>query len=314
MVSCLYPNSMRTLSSINTGLLESTGHCLVFTPNSLPIDGIFVRTPYCTFNPAKTVSIVICTYGRPESLNETLASLTEQTYKDFEVILLTEKGDLSQLRDSGLRCARGDIVSFIDDDVYCPPAWLESVVKGFRVGVVGVSGPTFIPDSFRGKRDLFKWPWLGIHDWLFLEGKALIPGYLSSSGTPSYASSRGTVFQEDCDCLYLEACNISVRKKEAIEVGGFDLSFTKTSEWCEVDLSLKLSQRGQLRFLGGASLTHKPSQEGIYKERLKTNHRWKNFLYFQKKWENKFIKPGLMTYAYRGWVWTYLTLKNIRMI
>ncbi len=303
-----------TFTLINTWLPKGQGQSLVLTPHYLFNDSWRVHNLNFSHRHKKSVSIIICTYERPESLNETLESLTKQTFKDFEVILITEKGDLSTLRDIGLRCARGDIVSFIDDDVYCPPVWLESVTQSFREGVVGVSGPTIILDEFKNNRDVFKFRWFkNIHDFIFLIGRGQLPGYLSDCGTPSLASCSDRLKFEG-EVNYLEACNMAVRKSEAISVGGFDRTYTKTSEWCEVDLALSLSKHGKLLYCQKASLEHRPSKQGIYTSRLKTKHRWENFIYFQKKWEGKVIKKGLRTWAYRGFVWIYLTLKNTQMI
>ena len=103
---------------------------------------------------------------------------------------------------------------------------------------------------------------------------------------------------------------MSVKRDDALDVGGFDDALVSTSEWCEVDLALKLRSRGKLIYSSKAALEHRPSKAGIYKARLSTDHRWLNFLHFQKKW----IKPSLKTYLYRGFIWTYLRMKNLRMI
>lgn len=255
-----------------------------------------------------TVSIVICTYGRPESLNDTLESLTKQTYRDFEVLLITEKGNLSQLRDKGLRSSCGDIVIFIDDDVYCPSNWLQNTVECFRKGVVGVTGPTWITEKYRQNRDIFKYQTLRkIHDWAF--GVPNRPGHLSKSGTPSMASNDADNKYEG-EVQYLECCNMSVKRKEALDAGGFDPLFIRTSEWCELDLSFKISKKGKLIFIQGAALYHRPSKEGIYTARLSTSHRWKNFIKFQKRW----VKSSVLTYIYRGFIWTYLKVKETKII
>ena len=307
----VYPVRVNSSSAIDTiieRLYENKGCSVVYSlaglhgnlDNVWPLDNIS--------RPKKAVSIVICTYGRPESLNETLASLTKQTFKDFEVILLTEKGDLSKLRDTGLKSARGDIVSFIDDDVYCPPTWLEGVTQSFREGIVGVTGPTIIKASFRANRDVFKYRRLRwLQDKLFKV--PCKPGHLSQTGTPSMESNN-----ESCSYKgpveYLECCNMSFKKKEAIDVGGFDRNYVRTGEWSEVDLSLRLRRRGTLYFTPLARLEHRPSKQGIYTARIQTDHRWKNFVYFQRSW----IKPSLRRHLYWIFVWTYLKMKNLRMI
>jgi GT2 family glycosyltransferase len=287
---------------------KNPGCSVVFTSDSLSNDLDYLHSITDTWRPKKAVSIVICTYGRPESLNETLLSLTHQSYRNFEVILITEKGHLSELRDKGLRSANGDIVCFIDDDVCCPPAWLQGTVESFREGVVGVTGPTWITQEYRQNRDIFKYQALRrLNDWAF--GVSAKPGHLSKTGAPSMESNWESCKYEG-PVQYLECCNMSVKRQEALDAGGFDPIYIRTSEWCELDLSLRLSKKGQLIFSQSAALYHRPSKAGVYKARLQTNHRWKNFITFQKKW----IKPSLRTFIYRGFIWTYLKMKDLRMI
>ena len=256
-------------------------------------------------------SIVICTYGRPESLNDTLLSLSHQTFRNFEIILISEKGDLSRIRQRGLLLAKGDYVSFIDDDVYCPSTWLQSVIQAFqKEGVIGVTGPTTITGEFRNNRDLFKFKRIKhLYDLWFLDGQADIPGYISKCGAPStYSNDEGCKYEGKVS--YLECCNMSVKRKESINVGGFDPGYIKTSEWSEPDLSFRLGKLGDLNFVQSAGLCHRPSKEGIYKDRLSTLHRWRNFVRFQRQW----IEPSLKRHLYWAFIWTYLKMKEFRMI
>ena len=292
----------------NPGLFETERRGVVYPSNRMSSDAIYIRTASASPWYGTPVSVVICTYGRPESLNETIKSLCAQSFKSFEIVLVTEKGHLSELRDKGLRSASGDIVSLIDDDVYCPPTWLKSVVNGFRKGVVGVSGPTVITKEFERNRDTFKFSRIRrMVDWFF--GVPHKPGHLSSSGAPSMESNmEGCAYEGPVE--YLECCNMSVLRTEAINAGGFDHNYILTSEWCEVDLALRLGKRGRLMFERKCGLYHRPSKAGVYKARLHTVHRWKNFTYFQRKW----IKKSLRRYLYWAFVWIYLNLKEHRMI
>ena len=258
------------------------------------------------------VSIVICTYGRPDSLSVTLASLHSQTYKGFEVILITEKGNLSQLRQTGLEFAEGNVVAFIDDDVFCPETWLKSVVECFvkRPGVVGVTGPTEVTSEYRKNRDIFKYKRIKrLYNALFLDSLGQQPSYLSQVGAPSTSSNDAGVSYNG-RAGYLEACNMAVRKRDALSVGGFDRAYTGTSEWCEVDLALKLKTKGELWYSQDAKLYHRPSKAGIYSARLKTLHRWNNFITFQRRW----VKPTFRARIYGVFIWVYLKMKSLQMI
>ena len=258
----------------------------------------------------KHVSIVICSLGREESLLETLESLDKQEYKSFEVVLITEKGHLSSLRQKGLEASIGKIVVFIDDDVVCPPLWLKSIVSEFEPnGVVGVTGPTVIPEQYRENRDLFKYKLIKkLYDSLFLKQARYYPAHLSFCGANSTVSNdyrlpNGYSFK----CDYLEACNMAVLKEVAIKAGGFSDKYTYTSEWCEVDLALRMKFHGRLIFSSSCGLEHHPSKEGVYKDRLSTEHRWKNFIRFQHSHCYNYK-------LYRSFVWIYLKLKSLKIV
>ena len=304
MVYFRYIDNPTAAVPFDTGLLESEGRGLVSASDGLHGYSFYIRTPSNKPWYKALVTIAICTYGRPESLNDTLQSLSQQTFKNFEVVLITEKGNLSELRQKGLESSAGHIVSFIDDDVYCPPTWLQGVVESFRKGVLGVTGPTIITEEYLSNRDCFRFKKLRkFQEWLFKMPTE--PGHLSTCGAPSMASNFG-----ECDyegrVQYLECCNMSVSRKEALDVGGFDPVFYRTSEWCELDLSLRLGRRGRLYFSPLAKLYHRPSRAGIYKARNKTKHRWDNFICFQKRW----VKDGFRTTLYRGFIYTYFKLKD----
>lgn len=299
------PEHSPHITPFDTGILEDKRYGLVLTSNSMPYNGFYIRTPISSFIPKASVSIAICTYGRPESLNVTLNSLMHQTFKDFEVVLITEKGHLSELRDKGLHSASGRIVSFIDDDVYCPPTWLQGVVESFGEGILGVTGPTIISEEHQLNRDCFKYKNIRkLQEWLFKVPTT--PSRLSVCGAPSMASNmHGCDYEGSVE--YLECCNMSVLRDEAIRVGGFDHGYIKTSEWCELDLSKKLGNKGTLWFTTRARLEHHPSKSGIYSARLATDHRWLNFKKFQERW----VKPSFRRSAYQGFVWAYFKVKNL---
>lgn len=295
-------------------LLEDTGCGVVLTSNRVPCDSFYIRHTNGPCVRSYYVSIVICTYGRPESLNETLASLAKQTFRDFEVLLITEKGNLSGLRQKGLENATGDIVAFIDDDVYCERTWLESVAQAFKENpkILGVTGPTTITDAHRKNRDIFKFRFLrAIQDRLFLGNLRFIPSRLSACGCPSMASNDPDLeINTPLKVDYLEACNMSVKRKEALNAGGFDSIYVGTGEWCELDLAKKIGLEGTLLFVPEARVFHRPSVQGIYGARLRTAHRWENFKSFQRRW----IRPSFLRHLYWIWVWTYLKMKDLRMI
>lgn len=126
-----------------------------------------------------TFSIVISTYNRNADLINCLNSLSAQTYKQFETVVVNggeiepvkrivgdfsglsiklveqERRGLVEARNLGWRNSRGEIVCFIDDDLVVSGVWLDEIRKAFSLSadVGGVSGPTIIPLERRNYRD-----------------------------------------------------------------------------------------------------------------------------------------------------------------
>ena len=109
------------------------------------------------------LSVVICTYDRPDHLLQTVKSLTGQTMssEDFEIIVVyneevettaetlkrlsssitnlrtltetkKEDGGLAHARNVGYRAAESDIVYYLDDDVVPHPQLLETMWETFE--------------------------------------------------------------------------------------------------------------------------------------------------------------------------------------
>ena len=157
-------------------------------------------------------SVIIPSLNRRDSLNRCLASLREQTCQDFETIVLTEEGDLAQIRNQGAKIATGEILVFIDDDVVCSPEWLSEILRSFTEGVDGCSGPAIIQAQYRQQRDLFRFGWIKqLYDILFLSPDQHLPGHFTSAGAWTTGASEEMCAYEG-EVHFLEACNMAWRK------------------------------------------------------------------------------------------------------
>lgn len=134
------------------------------------------------------VSVVLPTYGRPELVREAVASVDEQTYPNVELLVVDDcsptpiepvlkalslKASLdirvlrheenrggNAARNTGIRAATGEYVSFLDDDDRWEPDKLERQVRAFRasspeVGAICV-GQRFIDEH--GKTTQLRMP------------------------------------------------------------------------------------------------------------------------------------------------------------
>jgi glucosyl-dolichyl phosphate glucuronosyltransferase len=121
--------------------------------------------------PAVSVIVTAYTMDRYADMLELLASLQAQTLRNFEIILVLEKsqklfdklqtyirekgyantrvlfnsgpGGLSYARNIGVNNAKGDILTFIDDDALASHDWLQEMITAFKSGnnIIGVTGP-----------------------------------------------------------------------------------------------------------------------------------------------------------------------------
>lgn len=102
------------------------------------------------------ISLIIPVYNRPQEIEELLESLTLQTRKDFEVVIVEdgsdpklssekaveryrsrldiryvvqENGGPAAARNTGARCAAGDLYVIMDSDCIVPPPYFETVYE-----------------------------------------------------------------------------------------------------------------------------------------------------------------------------------------
>ncbi len=180
------------------------------------------------------VSVTIQTYNRSGMLAQTLESLRKLRCPeavDYEILVVdnNSKDDtpevirryvdmlaprlrsvfeprqgLSHARNRALGEAKGDIVSFLDDDVAVDPGWLQAVCDAFAqhsASVVGGRSYLVYPTA-EGRP-----PWLPAHREIMYSRLDYGPETLVGTDKELFG------------------LNLSVLKRVAIEVGGFDASF-----------------------------------------------------------------------------------------
>ena len=165
---------------------------------------------------------------RSGSLEKVLSSLENQTYTNFEVVIVDGSADelteevagrhkkfisiifikqktkgLVNVINEGVEQSTGDVLIRTDDDIIAEKEWLEEIINAFNKSelVGGVTGPTIVPEEIKDSRDLFYfqgkmstgsflWRLLGKFYFKYLlEGKAFSIGKFFRSGAFSVGSN-----------------------------------------------------------------------------------------------------------------------------
>lgn len=232
-------------------------------------------------------SIVVLTYNRCLDLKRCLDSLTQQTLKDFEVIVIDNgsfdetstllceypvrvirdrRRNKAYLRNLGLRAACGDIIAYIDDDAVACSDWLENIVNTFEefsdLGAVG--GPTVVSSrqEMLGLYEKFKHSKVfglveRIYEVVVSENKLFDICCFFESGAYSIGGSlpSSTKLSNPIFVDILSTCNVAVKREAAHCVGGFDENFFFNHE--DGDFFLRIRMKGyKLMFNPRALISH----------------------------------------------------------
>ena len=170
------------------------------------------------------VSIIIIDYKQENPyLLECLNAIGKQTYKNYEIILLTDYKNLLQFpklrkkhygkpvspakkRNDGVKISQGEIISFIDDDAHPHKNWLKKIARHFNESnITAVGGPGTNPQNIP-----------------FMEAAS---GWFSASplGAGIYTYRFLPTKQQFVDDY--PSMNLSVLKKDFLKVGGYDPNY-----------------------------------------------------------------------------------------
>ncbi|MCS7161703.1 MAG: glycosyltransferase [Bacteroidia bacterium] len=204
-------------------------------------------------------SVIVPVFNRPEELHELLDSLTQQTWRDFEVIVVedgsthtaqavverfADKLNLRYLkqpnrgpaaaRNAGASQSQGEYVIFLDSDCFCPPPYLATLAERLQQEELdGFGGPDTAHPSFTPIQKAISYA---------------MTGYFTTGGLrgrPSYGADK----------FLPRSFNMGVRREAFFAVGGFEESLRFGED---IDLSLRLRQAGyRLRLIPEAWVYHR---------------------------------------------------------
>lgn len=221
------------------------------------------------------ISVIIPTLNEGKVIERCLRSLKEQTYKDFEIIVVDSgskdgtveiaerygarviyepRRGVPLARNRGVRESRGDIVVCTDGDTVFPPHWVEGIAKHFEDrDVVAVGGPVEPLDPRLKHRLIFK-------------------------VTTDYFARFAKLF----GFVVFHGCNSSFRKETYIRAGGYNEGI-KTLD--DNEFPNRIKKFGKVIFdpsLAVKTSTRRFDKAGYIGETL---HYWKAYidLYILKK-------------------------------
>ena len=186
--------------------------------------------------PWPRMSVVVCCHRGSQTIRDTLEGLTRIHYPAYEVIVIddgsidtidtivhpygyrlvnTAHRGLSNARNTGMQAAQGEIVAYIDDDVYPDPHWLRYLAETFiRTNHAGVGGPHLAPAN---------------GDWI-------ADCIAQAPGQPVH------VLLADRGAEHIPGCNMAFRKSTLQSIGGFDPRYGTAGD--DIDACWRLKQRG----------------------------------------------------------------------
>lgn len=193
-----------------------------------------------------SVSVVIVSHGRPESLLWCLSALAGVEYQPFEIVVVADLAgcayvgqspyagrvklvaydapNIAAARNTGVAEAAGEIIAFIDDDAAAEPLWLKHLVAGFELADVMCTG-----GYVRGRNGIsYQWSARQVDR----AGRA----------KPLLAQEKLAPFVAEPEAGFAvktEGTNMAVRRDVLVALGGFDEAFHFYLD--ETDFNLRLA-------------------------------------------------------------------------
>jgi len=196
------------------------------------------------------VSIIITTSDkRYKLLEKTLWSLRNQSYRNFEIILVCKKmteqlkkmaqrynAKLFEDKEKGRCYARnlgvqesiGEVIVFLDDDIELESNWLEVIIQNFHLNQIGGVGGVPLGQIDLG--DVFPLS-LFLKPFIFLFQIRQI-----------YCWKICSKYKARID--FLSGSNMAFRKDVILKIGGFDENFYEPMHSEDLDLCLRVRKLG----------------------------------------------------------------------
>lgn len=209
-----------------------------------------------------TLSVIVATWRREETLRLVLGDLARQTSLEAEVVVVDQNSPLmpetvfAELRRSahrlavvphapgvvaarndGVRAASGEVLVFIDDDVRIDePHYLETIARSFLdPALAGLCGQELSPPNYQPSAE---------------RAALFSDAFEEAAFFPRASTERREVF-------HLATCNCAIRRSAWEKVGGLDPVFAGNAYGDDYDLALRMRAAGlKIIFEPAASVRH----------------------------------------------------------
>ncbi len=216
-------------------------------------------------------SIIIPVYNRPEELNELLESLTRQTYRNFEVIIIEDGSTLSSrevvdqylpvlaiqyveienigqgfARNLGFQKAKGDYFIVFDSDTLLPPHYLHAVTTYLSENFLDAfGGPDRADENFSPIQKAISYA---------------MTSFFTTGGIRGKSKNAGGAFQP-------RSFNMGLSRRVFQETGGF----AKRDMGEDIELGIRLGQQNyRMGIIPEAFVYHK--RRGNFRDFWKQVH------------------------------------------
>jgi len=212
-----------------------------------------------------TVSVIIHTYNNEKFIGETIESVLNQTYKDYEIIVVDdgsvdgtrdallpymqkiryhykENGGIASAKNAGIRLSKAEFIAFLDHDDLWVPDKLKLQMECFNENPhAGLVYAKYT--SFRDDKELRTKPEKGYSGWIFKE-------LLAKS--------------------FIQTSTVMVKRECLDTVGPYDETFVLGDEY---DMFLRISKKFQCGFV----------DKGLTRYRVHDTNASKNDFLFDKE-------------------------------
>ncbi|HYK22362.1 MAG TPA: glycosyltransferase family 2 protein [Pyrinomonadaceae bacterium] len=244
----------------------------------------FLDEVYCVINEPQTISAIIATVGRPELLKLCLESLSKQTVRIAEVVIVhcgddadtmalaheerwREAGmdvryfhhperNCAQQRNFAIERAKYENLLLIDDDIEVDSHWVEELFQpiwtdpsvGATMGNL-INQPLATPTLF----------WRMYRIIMHGRVKGFEPGRLVGAALPN---GFPTTAEKPIRCEWIGGGASALRRRAFESVGGFASFFAGSSPGEDLDLGYRLSRKWKVYYVPSAKCIHHQALSG----------------------------------------------------